>query len=161
MKGYVDEHSETITLIGDSDMLDTNHACQNCDWTGEASTLNIIKDVFQRVAPGEFMPSGECPKCGALCHEIKISAKADDDTDEIIRKLAITEWASDEINIDASAKVSRNDDGGAWVQAWLYVEVEECSKCKCVEGSKAWGTVGDGADGKCPSCADKMEHEIS
>jgi len=41
--------------------------CQNCDWTGPDSDLREIQDIFQRVGPGEPMPSGECPKCGALC----------------------------------------------------------------------------------------------
>lgn len=142
---------------------EVKHACQNCDWTGAASALAPIKDIFQRVAPGEPMPSGECPECGALCRQAKSvamgTAAQDDDTDEVIRKMAIAEWVQDDVNIDADAIVSRNDEGGAWVAAWVYVEVEECSECNCVEGTKAWGTVGDGGDGKCSSCADQMEGE--
>src|SRR3954468_5859162 len=42
-------------------------ACQNCDWRGPDEDLREIKDLHQRVDPGERMPSGECPKCGALC----------------------------------------------------------------------------------------------
>jgi hypothetical protein len=41
--------------------------CQNCEQTWELSELNQIKDIFQRVAPGEPMPAGECPDCGCLC----------------------------------------------------------------------------------------------
>lgn len=41
--------------------------CQNCDWEGEEADCNPIKDLHQRVAAGEPMPAGECPKCGALC----------------------------------------------------------------------------------------------
>jgi hypothetical protein len=44
-------------------------ACPNCDWRGLESFLKPIKDADQRVAPGEPMPNGECPHCGALCHE--------------------------------------------------------------------------------------------
>jgi hypothetical protein len=44
------------------------------------------------------------------------------DIDEAIR-LAIEEHAGDDINIDADAKVSFNDEGGAWVQAWVYVDM--------------------------------------
>lgn len=33
---------------------------------------------------------------------------------------------------------------------------EVCPKCEAIEGSEAWGTVGDGYNGYCPSCADKM-----
>lgn len=43
--------------------------CQNCEAQYEnADDLLPIKDVMQRVAPGEFMPAGECPECGAVCH---------------------------------------------------------------------------------------------
>jgi hypothetical protein len=42
--------------------------CQNCDWTGSVDLLEPIKHLAERVAAGEPMPLGECPKCGALCH---------------------------------------------------------------------------------------------
>lgn len=32
-----------------------------------------------------------------------------------------------------------------------------CPKCAAVEGEPEWGTVGDGFDGYCPSCADARE----
>lgn len=32
-----------------------------------------------------------------------------------------------------------------------------CPRCGAVEGTHEWGTVGDGFDGYCPSCADKRE----
>ena len=34
---------------------------------------------------------------------------------------------------------------------------EACPECRAVEGTDDWGTVGDGYDGYCPSCADKRE----
>lgn len=36
---------------------------------------------------------------------------------------------------------------------------ECCPGCGAVEGTPEWGTVGDGFDGYCPSCADKREEE--
>lgn len=42
--------------------------CQNC---GEAWHIDHVKeaqDLAQRVSPGEILPAGECPSCGALCH---------------------------------------------------------------------------------------------
>ena len=42
--------------------------CLNCDWHGPDTATNEIKDVMMRVAPGEPMPVGECPDCGALVH---------------------------------------------------------------------------------------------
>lgn len=44
------------------------HECGNCGEFHERDKLNPIKDIEQRVAPDEPMPSGECPDCGALCH---------------------------------------------------------------------------------------------
>ena len=46
--------------------------CQNCQRLFiEDELINPIPDLTQRVAPGEVMPSGECPACGAVCHTVK------------------------------------------------------------------------------------------
>lgn len=46
------------------------YVCQNCDWRGpEEALVAEIHDLEQRVGVGEPMPAGECPECGALCHE--------------------------------------------------------------------------------------------
>lgn len=45
-----------------------NVVCANCDWSGDIDDLKPIKDIHQRVAPGETMPAGECPECGCLAH---------------------------------------------------------------------------------------------
>lgn len=45
------------------------YACQNCEWEGPEENLVVpIPHLEERVAPGERMPAGECPVCGALCH---------------------------------------------------------------------------------------------
>lgn len=49
-------------------MSDQTVACANCDWTGAQSDTAEIRDFWSRVEPGEEMPAGECPECGALCH---------------------------------------------------------------------------------------------
>jgi hypothetical protein len=36
-------------------------------------------------------------------------------------------------------------------------DAETCPGCGAVEGTPEWGTVGDGFNGYCPSCADKIE----
>jgi hypothetical protein len=41
--------------------------CQDCQWKGDEADCDAIEDIFERVDPGEPMPSGQCPKCGALC----------------------------------------------------------------------------------------------
>jgi len=47
----------------------TKFICQNCQATHDEELLNEVKDIHERVAPGEPMPAGECPDCGAVCHE--------------------------------------------------------------------------------------------
>jgi len=45
------------------------HVCQNCGSAFPAEReLPAVQALGQRVSPGELMPSGECPECGALCH---------------------------------------------------------------------------------------------
>ncbi len=50
--------------------LDDNHPvyCQDCDWHGEVEGLEEMMDVQERIFPGEVVPAGECPMCGALAH---------------------------------------------------------------------------------------------
>jgi len=49
----------------------TKVQCANCDWQGFDTDCYPVKDVLERVAPGEIMPAGECPECGAVCHPSK------------------------------------------------------------------------------------------
>lgn len=45
--------------------------CQNCNARRDESKLKEIKDLWQRIGPGDTaVPVGECPDCGALCHEV-------------------------------------------------------------------------------------------
>jgi hypothetical protein len=45
--------------------------CQNCqrEWP-DSVLINPIPDLMERIAPGEPMPSGECPGCGAVCQPV-------------------------------------------------------------------------------------------
>jgi rubrerythrin len=47
------------------------YECQNCDWVGTEDELKEIpaKHYHERVSEGEPEPDGECPSCGALCHQ--------------------------------------------------------------------------------------------
>lgn len=45
------------------------YLCPNCESEWELDDLKEIQDIFERVSPGEIMPAGECPECGALCHQ--------------------------------------------------------------------------------------------
>lgn len=72
------QYSDTIQLdfIGEHTRAFINplpshlqpHTCGNCGRSWIEEELQPIKHLEQRVAPGEEMPSGECAKCGALCH---------------------------------------------------------------------------------------------
>lgn len=55
----------------------TLHQCNNCGQYFDEHELHPIRDLMQRVSPGEMMPSGECPNhdCGALCHPESIGIK--------------------------------------------------------------------------------------
>jgi hypothetical protein len=46
------------------------YRCQNCEkeWLNSELKEIDVKHLAERVAPGEPMPQGECPACGALCH---------------------------------------------------------------------------------------------
>lgn len=41
--------------------------CQDCGWKGPVEDTRELRDVFDRVHPGDVMPVGECPEpgCGA------------------------------------------------------------------------------------------------
>lgn len=76
-----------------------------------------------------------CPNCviidtrlRALAAEAKrIPATAPGDiSDEAYRQAARREWGSvDGVDVDLDATVSRGDDSGAYVQAWVWINDEE------------------------------------
>ncbi|QPC87114.1 hypothetical protein GA830_10445 [Mesorhizobium sp. NBSH29] len=42
--------------------------CADCGRVTHFSDLAAIKDMEQRIDPGEIVPAGECPECGALAY---------------------------------------------------------------------------------------------
>ncbi|SRR6266700_33880 len=67
-KGLVaDEHPHVIQI----EEASPQNQCANCGRRWSESYLTEVKNLHQRVSPGEIMPSGECPVCGALCHPIE------------------------------------------------------------------------------------------
>lgn len=53
---YIESHPENAPCT-----------CPDCRWQGPASACDIVADIQERIAAGETVPAGECPKCGALC----------------------------------------------------------------------------------------------
>lgn len=45
--------------------------CQNCGLQLTDDKLHPLQHVRARVLPGEVMPYGQCPDCGAVCHPIE------------------------------------------------------------------------------------------
>ena len=49
-----------------------HYRCDNCQkGYGSLYELNPVRDLEQRVAPGEPRPVGECPHCGAVVHPVE------------------------------------------------------------------------------------------
>jgi hypothetical protein len=51
------------------------HKCANCATFWDETDLLPIKDFHERVEPDEVQPTGECPDCGCLCHEVEITVR--------------------------------------------------------------------------------------
>lgn len=58
------------------------HQCGNCEAYWPFESLNDIHKLYERVQPGEIMPSGECPKCGSLCHPVGSDETEEEDDGE-------------------------------------------------------------------------------
>jgi hypothetical protein len=48
---------------------------------------------------------------------------------------------------------------GNWLLNEPAPDDDPCTQCGAVPGTEEYGTVGDGFDGLCPSCADAVEPE--
>jgi hypothetical protein len=64
----LDWEIEDIDRIEEHVIKPGDHVCDNCGKGWPEDKLEPIRDLHQRVAPGEIMPSGECPECHCLCH---------------------------------------------------------------------------------------------
>lgn len=40
--------------------------CANCDWHGDVDQADETRDFWSRVEPGDTVPAGDCPECGAF-----------------------------------------------------------------------------------------------
>jgi hypothetical protein len=64
----------------DPDVVDVQGAglaeCQDCGMHWGDADLRVVRHLTERVMPGEPMPAGECPDCGAVCHLIEEEAPA-------------------------------------------------------------------------------------
>ncbi len=47
-------------------MTETTCHCGNCDWVGTVDQAEPCRDFWSRVEPGDTVPAGDCPECGAF-----------------------------------------------------------------------------------------------
>jgi hypothetical protein len=45
--------------------------CQNCGEIRPERDLDEIDNLLARISPGDIVPIGQCPECGALCQPVK------------------------------------------------------------------------------------------
>ena len=53
--------------------------CQDCSWTGPVEDAKELRDVRDRVLPGDVMPAGQCPEEGCGGAAMLNQAQHDDD----------------------------------------------------------------------------------
>jgi hypothetical protein len=97
------EDHEGDCIISLAEMVEQHMSrCQNCGRLWGEGDMEPIKDISQRVAPGEPTPSGECPYCGALCQLIESEPAPD------AGRIQITGWRAfndddDSVSVDVFA----------------------------------------------------------
>ena len=66
--------------------------CQNCEKVCTKDELEPLEErgIFERVSPGEPMPAGACPECGALCHSLA-ALRLNEDVQDILADITDTE----------------------------------------------------------------------
>lgn len=115
------------------------HECQNCGklWDYEQLEQEIDR-LAERVSPGEPMPSGECPSCGALCQPTGKELPRPTDAQYISAAISFHSTAGEvEVHDNdtmPSGPVSRGDDHGAYVLAWIWVDDEEARQFEAGDG---------------------------
>ena len=133
--------------------------CQDCGKSFAVDDLNPIEDIFQRVAPGEIMPAGECPECSALrsldekAPSARVAPGLPPNAAYYIAQ-ARELYATDDVEIDDEPAVSAGDDG-AFVAAWVWVDAETCDNC-----GMNTGNIGEVKPGLCNLCAVAEGEEV-
>lgn len=82
--------------------------CGNCNWTGLANQLgrNLMctNDLSERLEPGEEVPIGTCPECGALCYINK--------NEPLTHILSGQYGFGDDMTVDKMTEIIENDVSG-------------------------------------------------
>lgn len=73
--------------------MSDNHdyvACPSCNWKGRTDQLSEAQDLLERLDPGDTVPEGQCPECGALVCESNPLIDAAPDLLEVLKSLILT-----------------------------------------------------------------------
>jgi len=81
----------TETDVDDQDKFG-DYRCQDCESTWSVDALDPITHLIQRVGPGEIMPAGQCPECGAVCHGPATAVHGIDDRLSRPRPCGLPPW---------------------------------------------------------------------
>ena len=85
---------------------------------GDEVFLNAIASKGETDAARLVIPRPDIPALVAALDKIATPRLAGD---EALIASARDAWASDDLQIDAAPKIAPCKDGGAWVQAWVWV----------------------------------------
>lgn len=100
-------------------MSEKRFTCGNCDWSGPEAELGEVQDLLQRIEPGDTVPDGECPCCGALAFEVKPTA-GPDAADVLARIIAtVNEFEK------TTQEAEYTDTGQAWEVFYLIRDIAE------------------------------------
>jgi len=94
----------------------------------------------------------------AIAHENSLCEKGRSPSDAAYLKAAQENQIYGEIEVDDDAIISPGSDPGAYVQAWLWVTAEDAGVCDEPDCHTPLND-GEGFDGKCGNCADRIEHQ--
>lgn len=127
--------------------------CANCGEQFGEDELAEISDFRGRIAAGEEMPAGECPKCGSLCHLVnggaysssnqgRLDAAFDAELDpaylsvlaglarDTIEELVGPGEDKHYFEIDDLTSLDEISEGsdGTWVRGWILVDNSQLEK---------------------------------
>lgn len=89
-----------------TDVTESNRVgCANCDWTGTRDEVEPYRDFWSRVQPGEIIPAGDCPLCGAFAYLTPEPVDDPDEEPETPRfKVFLQQYAEQIADVEVEAK---------------------------------------------------------
>jgi hypothetical protein len=145
-------------------MSDMKHRCQDCQKVWAESALDEFEISPERLAPGDIVPTGSCPECGAACQPMKpfkvqvqaqfeIDAEDEDQACDEAVALAVdmdsTEWGTIILHDDDPAAMAVVDITKPSLNAtmldmlvakfpWLHEGVDEVSGGDVINEMQGW-----------------------